>query len=362
MIKADPKDLVSQQCRGLIVRPCNPNYKDGDVVGEIDVVAWPLERFFNAGDPNARNVKWDGYVFEKLDGTMCILYWDSLKNQWHVATRSVSEADLPITAGSIFHEDLTFSMLFWRALSATLDDQLNCSKEHWLNSLDKSYTYVFELTSKLNRVVVKYDDERVTLLAARDTLSGQEIDIVTNHNFFNVMGMVRHAKILSVPKTINEITKFVNNMSPDQFEGAVVVDSLFNRLKIKNQSWVLASRAKDLISSSKKNAVEIILNGQFDDLAPMLDQDLAQEFRVIEQKISDFFKQVDTHFHEICLEAQDDRKFFAELVNTRVDWPTPFFQMYTKKFTSITDWIDDMNKTGRFTPNIAKAIIEHAKL
>jgi hypothetical protein len=43
----------------------------------------------------------------------------------------------------------------------------------WLNSLDKSFTYVFELTSPLNRVVVKYADYRITILAARETANGK---------------------------------------------------------------------------------------------------------------------------------------------------------------------------------------------
>lgn len=366
MIKASPSDPVSQQCRGLIVRPCNPMTKEDyltRIVGDVEIVAWPLSRFYNAGDPNAASIAWDGYIFEKLDGTMCILYWDELKSNWCVATRSVPEADLPIMANSVYHEDMTFSMLFWRALEATTLAQFNLCCHDWIVALDKQNTYVFELTSKLNRVVVKYDEDRVTLLAARNTKTGQEIDIVNPSVPMNIGApMVAHAKILNAPNSIDGMISYVNGFKPDQFEGAVIVDRAFNRLKVKNQAWVLSSKAKDLITVSKKNAVEAILKGQLDDIIAIIDSDIADELRVMETKISSYFKSIDRQFIELKQQAGNDRKFFAELVNSQVDWATPFFQMYTRDYSSIVDWVSDAMKNGRFTSNMIESIIRYAHI
>ena len=162
-----------------------------EIVGDISVVAWPMNRFYNHGDPTAANIDWNDNrlrVYEKLDGTMCVLYWDHVCDRWHVATRSVPEADVPINKGNIVVGDITFSELFFIALHKTLLEYsttscsasvqcdsnvnrfvVNQSPEVslFLSTLNKGITYVFELTSPHNHVVVKYEEPRVTLLAAR---------------------------------------------------------------------------------------------------------------------------------------------------------------------------------------------------
>src|SRR5579863_220361 len=130
-------DPVAEQCRGMVVRPhelprlTQTDRKTGLIdwknkqVGPIDVLAWPMNRFYNHGDAAAANIDWSHpslKVYEKVDDTCIILYWDPLHDKWHCGTRSVPEADLPIQVGHMEIGDMTFSQLFLKALAATREE------------------------------------------------------------------------------------------------------------------------------------------------------------------------------------------------------------------------------------------------
>ena len=121
-------DPVAEQCRGMVIRPTQFDIKVfGDAwkqapVGNVDVLAWPMNRFYNHGDANGAQLDWDDSrlrIYEKLDGTMMVVYWDPLHSRWHAGTRSVPEADLPIRKDHMEIGDMTFSELFFKALRAT---------------------------------------------------------------------------------------------------------------------------------------------------------------------------------------------------------------------------------------------------
>src|SRR5690348_14206266 len=80
-IMAKPNNSLSNQCRGLVIRPlvsldvANENWQD-QVVGDVQILAWPMFRFFNLGDANAAQVDWNDpnlKAYDKLDGTCCIM-------------------------------------------------------------------------------------------------------------------------------------------------------------------------------------------------------------------------------------------------------------------------------------------------
>jgi hypothetical protein len=81
-------------------------------------MALPMGRFFNYGQGAAAAVDLDSTetrFCEKLDGTLCIMYWDRHLGVWSVATRSVPDADLPMDGFG----NQTFADLFWKAFKAS---------------------------------------------------------------------------------------------------------------------------------------------------------------------------------------------------------------------------------------------------
>ena len=176
-IETKNDDELSWDCRGLIL--AKSDFNEFDVVdgklnkdimiGDTQIVAFPLRRFFNHGQEVANIDLQDKHlsVLEKVDGTFTILYFDQFMHEWHVATRSVPEANLFIDTSKF-----TFRTLFEEALKES-----NYSFKELTSKLDATITYCFELTSPYNRIVVKYDDIELTLLAARSLTTLKEIDI-----------------------------------------------------------------------------------------------------------------------------------------------------------------------------------------
>lgn len=127
------------QCRGLIL---DENY---------NIVAKPIRKFFNIeeiGYDKLPNLPFQ--VFEKMDGSLGILYW--LENTPYIATRGSFSSKQAIRATKILHE--TYAETF--------------------HKLDKSKTYIFEIIYPENRIIVDYgSEEKLVLLAITDTKTGK---------------------------------------------------------------------------------------------------------------------------------------------------------------------------------------------
>jgi len=362
-------DPLAEQCRGMVVRPMNLSFPLGVdwkdlIVGDVAVLAWPMNRFYNHGDAAGAQVDWDDpglRVYEKLDGTMMVVYWDPLHQRWFAGTRSVPEADLPICKDHMEIGDMTFSGLFFRALRETREEaegkplQRDPAGFDQVVHLNKELTYVFELTSQFNRVVVKYDAPRVTLLAARHTASGEELPIESL--------CLQH---VNQPKTWNlrsvaALEAFVNNANPALLEGAVVCDSQFRRLKVKNKAWVLSSRAKDLVTCSRRAAVLAIINDQIDDVLSLVAPDIADELESMREAIGSYLTSIDNNFVSFRDQAGNDRKTFAMLVVGSGDWTPAYFSMWEKRSTSASEWIRSQAAAGKLNNNALDVILTKIK-
>src|SRR5690606_36109752 len=114
--EAKEDDPLAQECRGLVLScedgasllpqaltiPGQKTSYDHLCPGKTKILAYPMKRFFNHGQGAAAQVNWSDpnlAVLEKLDGTLCIVYWDPFTSCWCVATRSVPEADLLMDNG-----------------------------------------------------------------------------------------------------------------------------------------------------------------------------------------------------------------------------------------------------------------------
>lgn len=363
-IKVKSSDPLASQCRGLVIRPQWASNVDVDTylttkIDNVQVVAWPMNRFFNHGDVAAADVDWSDpnlQIFEKLDGTMCVLYYDDVKYEWHVSTRSIPEADLLITNNGIGINH-TFASLFKLAVSHTAQDVFGVQEgfenaeqffDYFTSKLDCGRTYVFELTTPLNRVVVRYGDYRVTLLAVRHNESGLEQHI---HDVDEELVLkCRSWGELNDPQTLSA---FVNASDPSKIEGAVAMDSQFQRVKIKSAAWVMASRAKELVTVSRRNAIEAIINGSVDDIVPLLEKEIVDELHEMQKKLVAYASSVDKQFATISKTAATRKDFALAVKSLNIVWTTPYFQLYKLlidgKRVSMLDWLTTSYEEGRIT-------------
>lgn len=93
-------DPIVQECRGVIL----------DESDDWRVVSRSFSKFFNAEEVHAAPIDWStAVVQEKLDGSLCVLYFHAGK--WRVQTSGHPDA-----AGQVGGEPFTFADLFWKTL------------------------------------------------------------------------------------------------------------------------------------------------------------------------------------------------------------------------------------------------------
>jgi RNA ligase len=136
-------DEITLQCRGLIL----------DAGGAI--VARPFPKFFNLEEHALHEIPHEPFeVYEKMDGSLGILYW--LHYQPYIATRGSFDSEQARKATQLLQHRYTDTLPF----------------------LQKDKTYLFEIIYPGNRIVVDYGQrEELVLLAIIDTQTGQDLPL-----------------------------------------------------------------------------------------------------------------------------------------------------------------------------------------
>lgn len=126
-------------CRGLIIDK------------ENRIVARPFPKFFNYEELDGKVPAEPFEIYEKLDGSLGILYHFDGKPA--IASRGSFDSEQAKWATEIFQKYANYKYF------------------------QRDYTYLFEIVAIWNRIVVKYDWEGLVLLAILETSNGKEIDL-----------------------------------------------------------------------------------------------------------------------------------------------------------------------------------------
>lgn len=235
-IESDMSLPEVQECRGLILE-----------MGTWDVMSCPLYKFFNYGEGNAVNINLATAIcLLKLDGTFIHVYFDWNKDEWIAATTGMSEAEGEVNNIT----NTTFSTLFWGTA------KIEKSK------LIKGLTYMFELCTPENIVVTPHKEYKVILLAIRDLKSLNEFTYQGLFDIAKELGVEVVKSVNMKMSSLDEIKFNFENM-PFSEEGYVVVDSNFNRVKIKNPAYVAAHMLKG--KSAFHHIMDIIKTNEVDE-------------------------------------------------------------------------------------------------
>lgn len=242
-------DRYADLCRGTVF------YPDGSLA------CLPLIRFFNLHEGSAANIDWrSALVVEKLDGSMIVAWYDQKGLTWRLSTKKMID-ELPVTK-------------FASTGKVDLAEKFRECFPRLEQYLDKQYWYVFECVFPENRIVTDYSSDSAVcpfglyLLTMRHSQALQEVSPR------NIEGLVRGWKQESVftpplynlidynnpRKTPERIKEMFEGWQTDR-EGIVVVDSNFNRIKIKQASYV---RLHHIVSnvSTRRNIIDLVLNGE----------------------------------------------------------------------------------------------------
>ncbi len=347
-IEAKDADPIAQECRGLILETVAP-VTMVQPVGETKILALPMKRFFNYGQGSAAPVDFldkETKLFDKVDGTLCLVYYDRTLKQWCVATRSVPDADLPMDGFG----DQTFSSLFWKVATSVTGK----SKEYICAALSNAWTYSFELCSMENQIVVKYDPAKVFLLAVKDNQAGVEIPPEFALSVLASRNVVFPCPESYVLSSVEDMLNFVSGRDPTAFEGLVVCDKDFNRVKMKNAGYLALNKIKDSVGKSPRSVLEIILLGKEDDVYPIVSETAKNLIVTLKEQLRVVLHTLDEEYARIYSE---DRKTFALAVQAGSGYIGPHMQRWMGKCSSAHDWIMKSRKDGTWSDGFLDTLL-----
>jgi len=293
-------DEVTLACRGLIVDTETGN-----------VIVRPFPKFFNYEEVEGQ-VPWETseyvYVQEKMDGSLGILF--RYKGEWVMATR-----------GSFTSAQALRGM---EILKSKYD----------LSSFASSIAYLVEIIYPENRIVVKYDSEKITFLGAAlnrsydDECPNDEMNWTTTKALFHSSG-IKEEDIVQTEIYFNDpgkrqISSFDHSMytslkgkNLENREGFVLRFYPSNfRCKIKFEDYVALHRIVTQVSSYDiwenlrdhgKLPDSFLANvpDEFYDWVRKVESEVIENFRFIKSLHS-------AHVNSVLRSGLDDRKKMAE--------------------------------------------------
>ena len=198
---------ITLACRGLIL--------DTD----YNIIARPFIKFFNWGEiPNQELPAIPFEVYEKMDGSLGILYW--VNDEPCIATRGSFASPQAVIATQLLQQQYAAA----------------------IPQLDKTKTYLFEIIYPENRIVINYGTEKkLVLLAVVDTATGAEPQppAAYAHLGFPVV------KAYDGIQDVEELQK----LEEDNREGFVIRFETGLRLKIKFAEYLRIHRIVTQVSN-----------------------------------------------------------------------------------------------------------------
>ena len=240
---ADFKDPVVKECRGIIL------YHEKD----FPIACYPFNKFGNYGESYADTIDWNtAKVKEKVDGSLIKLWYDSRpsKQCWRWSTNRSIDASKAL---------ISDTLSFMEVISMTTEYTEILDKMHTENGLDKEMTYMFELVSMYNRVVIKYDVPRLYHIGSRNIRTLQEDDSLRIIN-----SIPKEYDLNSLDSVLLAAEKLNENNSIKQ-EGFVVVDANYNRIKVKSPEYVAMHFMRDFNNTNIKKVLKLILSNDIEE-------------------------------------------------------------------------------------------------
>lgn len=257
-------------CRGIITTE------------DYQIVARPFGKFWNIEEIQDKTTipNEDFEVFEKLDGSLGILYW--IGDDPYITTKGSFTSDQGSHATRILRE---------KYLDATM-------------KLDRTKTYLFEIIWPEDHHCVQYGDlDDIFLIAVRDTETGSEYDIREWSKDF---------KIPRIYDGIKDYRGIREMFSGENREGFVVKFKSGYRLKMKYESYFRIHFLKSMLS--EKTIFAFMLADEEDkalETIKYLDEENQIYFMKIYEDLRSEYSRVES----------ESLKITERLINTYGPWP-----------------------------------------
>lgn len=296
-LESDMTNEIVQECRGLIIQPDLFSLTSNPPIQQYKVASMRFTKFFNYGQEEAAKLEFPCEASEKIDGSLIGVWYDK-DTGWHVSTSgNIDAEDAPNVGG--FHNYRELFDMAWGDLS--------------FDVLDKNCTYMFELVSPYTKIIVPYNEVKLYLLAIRNNITLEEFQ---RESLPLIAYLLFDGKI-TTPKTficnnIKEVQDAVDNLTEDSenFEGFVLCDKHFNRIKLKSATYANLFFIKGDGIFTDKKILKLILDEQDDDILGHFPE-YTEEFNLIRRGLSNLIQNMKNSINEVEKWKELNKKDFA---------------------------------------------------
>ncbi len=296
---------------------------------DFSIAKHPFHKFFNLGEDLAADIDWDSaLVYDKIDGSLISCYYNKYIDKWVWATNgtiNAKSAELPNNYLGLanYYELLQYT---FEKMHVT---QLNLELMFY-----KDFTYVFELTTPINKVVIPYSDFTLTHLATISNQSGEEIEQILNIPKPTVYPLT------TLEETI-EACKKLNSNKTIAYEGFVVKDKYNKRIKIKNTFYLQLHKLKGEGVLTEKRALDLIRMNEQEELLTYYPE-FKPIFDEMELKYKNFSSKLNDDLLKGVGKMSLKRKDYAEWA-TKQTMPSVLFALYDYKINTVEEGLEGLS-------------------
>lgn len=286
-------DHITKSCRGLILD------RDGNVIAKS------FDKFFNMEEHSTEEIPNEEFeVYEKLDGSLGILFW--YQGKWILASKGSFISDQAIKGREILN------------------------KKYNVEPIPKGYTTLVEIIYPQNRIVCNYgDDEVLVVLSMISNASGKELE-------YDSLLKINEETGLPVVKKYDSVQDYrtLKTLISKDREGYVVRFRNGFRMKIKGEEYVRLHRILTGFSNvdiweylkENKNLDELLdrVPDEFDAWVRNTVNELKSQFEGVSKEYQWIFKVINR------VEGIENRKIFAEYA-IKYKHPSILFSMLDNK-------------------------------
>jgi hypothetical protein len=351
---SDFSNPIVRCCRGSVVEV------DGD---SVKMVQMPYYKFVNRGEGESRGedkINFEkAWVCDKIDGSLIIFSRYRGERLWTTSgsfETTVETPDVGVTDRSIEPETLhlkTFQGLVDYSVKQV--EYFDKDGNDWPERIPEGWTIMFELLSPRNRIICKYNKTELVLHGARKP-SGEEVSAEKVKSKFDLPFRVVERTPVSSWEDVEKILaeQYTSGINK---EGVVVLDSLWNRVKVKSSAYLALKYVKGENNWSQKEIYSCILEGTEDDViaswpevTPYID-----EIKDTIKKVSDHILNVVTIGKKKLDELNGDIKSFAMWVKEQPQYQQrylffvkkPNYEDFVKSTLKDLRWdeVEDLSKS-----------------
>lgn len=306
---SDFTNPIVKECRGLIL----------DTRADYQVVSYGFNKFLNVGEPGADEIDWStARVQDKEDGScMRVSFWKrkdiwlwstlSTINAWDTKLSSFGSnfASLPTCVAEQSYAGMCESILFQKGIR--------------LGKLSHDHTYIFELCTPWNKIVLNYPEPKLYHIGTRDNLTLEEVNVDIGVEKPKEYPLHSLTDVLDAAQALNRNGEEVSK------EGFVVVDANWRRIKVKSPLYLIKFHAVTT-SLSLKNVLEIELRGEKGEVMSCFAES-KPAFEALDNLLARMCKLLDEGYEKCCKEAEergDHPIYFVDAVKPK-KWSGYYF-------------------------------------